>query len=126
MKTAALLALAAAACATSNSAAPGSEPAPAAAEIPLVALPAAGHPTVAFRLAFQAGAVDDPAGKEGLTELTALVMAEGGTEKLDVSELKVALFPFAAEQDFLLDKEETVFVGRCPADAVSRYLPILE
>ncbi len=91
-----------------------------------VGMPAPAHPTVAVRLQFLAGAVDDPPGKEGLTALTADVMAEGGTERLSASELTRALFPMAAELEVVADKETTTFAGRCPRESLARFLPILE
>jgi zinc protease len=121
----------AAACAGSRARGPGAgietRPAP-----PLLAagqrvgIPAPAHPTVALRLLFRTGAVDDPPGKEGLTALTAALMAEGGTEKLSSSELVRALYPMAAELEVVLDKETVVFAGRCPKDSLPRFLPILE
>ncbi|MFL5272418.1 MAG: M16 family metallopeptidase [Anaeromyxobacteraceae bacterium] len=91
-----------------------------------VALPAPSHPTVALRVAFRAGSVDDPPGKEGLTALTAAVLVEGGTEKLASAELARALFPLAAELSANVDKELTVLAGRCPRATLERFLPILE
>ncbi|HEX9289711.1 MAG TPA: pitrilysin family protein [Anaeromyxobacteraceae bacterium] len=92
----------------------------------LVGLPVPAHPTVSVRLFFVSGAVDDPPGKEGLTALTATVMAEGGTVKLGAGELSEALYPMAAELSAVTDKETTVFAGRCPKGALERFLPILE
>jgi zinc protease len=89
-------------------------------------MPAPAHPTVAVRIAFLAGAVDDPPGKEGLTALTAAVMAEGGTERLTAAELTRALYPLAADIEVVADKETVVFAGRCSKDQLDRYLPLLE
>ncbi len=91
-----------------------------------IGLPAPAHPTVALRLLFRTGAADDPPGKEGLTALTAALMAEGGTERLSAAELIRALYPLAAELEVVLDEETVVFAGRCPRDALPRFLPILE
>jgi zinc protease len=74
---------------------------------------------------FTAGSVDDPPGKEGLTALTAALMAEGGTEALSASELTRALYPMAAELDVVQGKETTVFAGRCPKVDLERFLPIV-
>jgi zinc protease len=130
------LAVAAAACACASARGPGQGEIRGQAGPPLVAvqapvpgrigLPAPAHPTVTVRLLFLAGGVDDPAGKEGLTALTAAVMAEGGTEKLSASELERALYPMAAELEVVADKETIVFAGRCPKDSLARFLPILE
>ena len=90
-----------------------------------VALPAPGHPTVAVRLHFAAGSVDDPPGKEGLTALTAAVMAEGGAGTLSSSGVARALYPMAAELEVVLDKETTVFAVRCPEADVERLTALL-
>jgi zinc protease len=37
-------------------------------------------PLIQFRIVFRAGAANDPAGKEGLAELTASMLASGGTK----------------------------------------------
>ncbi len=130
------LALACCACAGPSAQAPGADPDSirTQASPPLVAgrasrlvgLPVPAHPTVSVRLFFVSGAVDDPPGKEGLTALTATLMAEGGTVKLGAGELSEALYPMAAELSAVTDKETTVFAGRCPKGALERFLPILE
>ncbi|WP_044890723.1 M16 family metallopeptidase [Myxococcus hansupus] len=78
-------------------------------------------PIVSFRLVFHTGSVDDPKGKEGLTALTAQLMAEGGTQKLSAAQLLEALYPMAAELDVFVDKEFTTFSGRVHKDFLSRF-----
>ena len=122
-----LCAAAVAACAASRPRDVRTQPAPPLlAGVPRVELPAPSHPTISFRLLFRAGSADDPPGKEGLTALTAAVMAEGGTEKLGSADLVRALYPMAAELEVVLDKETVVFAGRCPEEALPQFLPILE
>lgn len=91
----------------------------------LVSVPSANTPLVVIRIAFQAGSIDDPKGKEGLTALTARMLAEGGTEDLTSAQLLEALFPMAASIDVQTDKELTVFSGTIHVDHVQRYLPLL-
>ncbi len=91
----------------------------------LVQVPSANTPLVVVRVAFQAGSIDDPKGKEGLTALTARMLAEGGTADLTSAQLLVALFPMAASIDVQTDKELTVFSGTIHVDHVPRYLPLL-
>ena len=93
--------------------------------IEVVSLPGPSHPNVAIRIAFRAGAADDPPGREGITALAAEVMAEGGTEKLTSAEIHRALYPMAAEIDAQTDEEMTVFAGRVHKDHLARFLPIL-
>ncbi len=79
-------------------------------------------PIVSFRLVFHAGSIDDPKGKEGLTALTATLLAEGGTRELTSAQLLEALFPMAAELQVLTDKEFTTFSGRVHRDFLPRFL----
>lgn len=81
-------------------------------------------PIVSFRLVFHTGSVDDPKGKEGLTALTAQLMAEGGTQKLTASQLLEALYPMAAELDVFVDKEFTTLSGRVHKDFLTRFQDI--
>ncbi|WP_342380303.1 insulinase family protein [Myxococcus stipitatus] len=90
----------------------------------LVVLARPDTPIVTFRLVFHTGSIDDPKGKEGLTALTATLMAEGGTQKLTSAQLLDALFPMAAELDTSVDKEFTTFSGRVHRDFLPRYLDI--
>jgi hypothetical protein len=49
--------------------------------IPTVLLPIPSSPLVTFRIQFRAGAVDDPAGKAGLTDMTASMTTDAGTTR---------------------------------------------
>ena len=71
----------------------------------------AADPIVNLRVAFLVGSSADPPGLEGLTALTARLMAEA-TADLDAAALDDALFPMAAELSVQVDKDSTVFVGR--------------
>ncbi len=91
----------------------------------VVALPKSRHGSVAIELQFRAGAVDDPAGKAGLTALTATVMADGGTRALDARQLLDALFPMAASVSVRVDKELTTFRTHVHRDHLKQMVPIL-
>ncbi len=118
-------------------AAPAAPPAPKEAPLPaastgakkfggqVVTVPTKGMPLVAFRIVFQAGSIDDPAGKEGITSLAADLMAEGGTTSLTSAQLLEALFPMAASIDVRTDKELTVFYGQVHRDHAERFIPLL-
>lgn len=84
----------------------------------------AADPIVNLRIAFLAGSSADPPGKEGLTGLTARLMAEA-TADLDAAGLADALFPMAAELSVQVDKDATVFVGRVHKDHEAAFLKIL-
>jgi zinc protease len=79
------------------------------AAIELVTLPSPQSPIVAIRAFFRTGSIDDPAGKEGLADLTASVVAEGATAKRSYKELVDALYPLAANVEAIVDREATVF-----------------
>ncbi len=82
-------------------------------------------PVVAFRIGFAAGSADDPAGKEGLTRLTATMMAEGGTQSMTYAELAEKLYPMAASIDVEVDRDETVFVATVPKAEAASFFPLL-
>ena len=82
-------------------------------------------PLVDFRFLFLTGAADDPAGKEGLAELTARMVADAGSEAMTYSEIQQALFPLAAGFGAQVDKEMTVFGGRTHRDNLERYYEII-
>lgn len=84
----------------------------------------AADPIVNLRVAFLAGSAADPAGKEGLTALTARLMTEA-TADLDAAALADALFPMAAELSVQVDKDATVFIGRVHKDHETAFLKIL-
>ena len=88
-------------------------------------LPSKNSPIVTFRILFRVGSIDDPAGKEGLTALTASMLAQGGTRSLNYPELLEALYPMAARIDFQVDKEVVVITGQCHRDHLDRYYPLL-
>lgn len=75
------------------------------------------------RVVFLSGSADDPAGKEGLTALTARLMAEA-TVDADAAALSDVLFPMAAELSVQVDKDVVVFSGRCPRDHKDAFLKV--
>jgi zinc protease len=92
---------------------------------PPVLLPVADDPTVSFKIAFRTGSQDDPAGKEGLANLTAQMLAEGATKSHTYSEILDLLFPMAAGYGVRVDKELTTFSGRVHKDNLEAYTTLL-
>ncbi len=80
---------------------------------------------VDFRILFRTGSVDDPAGKEGLTALTARLMAEGGTASHTYPELLDLLYPMAAGVQVQVDREMTVFMARVHRDHLDAFVPLI-
>jgi len=79
---------------------------------------------VALRIAFEGGSADDPPGKEGLTQLVATTMAEGGTEELTYADLATKLYPLAASIEAHVDRDETVFSATVPVAALEKFYPL--
>ncbi len=73
-------------------------------------------PILTFRVAFEAGSASDDPGREGLTNLTARLMAEGGAGELSFAELSQRLYPMAGSIDVHVSRDETVFVGQVHQD----------
>ena len=112
----ALGAFAAAGCGASGSSAEGTD---------VVALPTPESPLVTLRIGFRTGSVDDPAGKNGLNALTALMMGRGGTESLSFEEITEALYPWSASLRAQFDKEMTVLVGEVHRDHLEPFFAIV-
>jgi zinc protease len=86
-----------------------------------VLMPVAQDPNVAFKLWFQVGSQDDPAGKEGLAALTAAMVSDSGTERRSYDEILAKLFPLAAGYWASVDKEMTVVSGSCHRDKLDEF-----
>lgn len=91
----------------------------------VVESPMPGSGVIALRILFYTGSVDDPPGREGLTALTARLMAEGGTRSMTYPQVLRALYPLAAEIGVHVDREQTVFAAEVHPDNVARLIPIL-
>lgn len=106
---------------------PPAEPQPYAAsgDGAVVKLPIDGAVAVAIQLMFYTGSIDDPVGREGLTALTANLMAEGGTKSRTYPEMLKALYPMAASISVATDKEQVVFSTLAHTDHVDSIVPML-
>jgi zinc protease len=86
-----------------------------------VTLPSPGSPLVAVRALFDVGSIHDPAGKEGLAALTALMVGGAGTAERSYADLADALYPMAAGIDVSSDREVTVLAGEVHRDRLAEY-----
>lgn len=86
-----------------------------------VLMPVAQDPTVSFRIWFQVGSQDDPAGKEGLASLTGALISEGATKKNSYDQILNKLFPLAAGYSDSVDKEMTFVSGQVHRDNVAAF-----
>jgi zinc protease len=108
-------------------AAPAAEPVPApsaASDAQLLEIPVAETPTVALRVVFETGSVDDPSGKLGLCNLTMRAAAEGGTPELTVTQVAELLDPMAASIEVYVGRETTIFSGRVRREDLDAFYPV--
>ncbi len=82
-------------------------------------------PLVTFRMMFMTGAAADPKGKEGLANLTAAMLAGGGTRAKAYDEITNAFYPMASGFGAQVDKEMTVFTGTTHVDNLDRYYALI-
>jgi zinc protease len=101
---------------------PAAEEAP---KIDTVTLPSPGSPLVAVRLMLDVGSIHDPAGKEGLAALTALMVGQAGTAERSYAQLVDALYPMAASIDVATDREVTVLSGEVHRDTLADFTALL-
>lgn len=97
----------------------------AASPIEVVELPGE-SPLVSIRLQFGAGSIYDPAGKEGLAALTALMIGQAGTQSRSYTDLLEALYPMAANIGTATDREISVIGGTVHRDKLAEYTALLE
>lgn len=79
---------------------------------------------VVVKLAFKNGSVSDPAGKEGLTNLTATLLAESGSDSYTKSEIDSLLYPMAAWYGSFTDKEMTTITFQVHEDFANEFYEI--
>ncbi len=80
---------------------------------------------VVIKLMFNNGSISDPPGKEGLTEFTTSMMADGGTKTMTKSQIDDALYPWAASISASVDKEVSIFTFQCPSAYMDKFYPIM-
>ena len=81
---------------------------------------------ITIRLMFRNGSICDPAGKEGLTSMTATMLTEGGTGNMTKKDIREFLFPMAARYGSSVDKEVSVFSFVVPSDYAEQFYPTLK
>ncbi len=82
-------------------------------------------PIISFRIQFLTGAIDDPKGKEGLANLTAAMLAGGGSKKLTYDEIVEQFYPMATGFGYQVDKEMTTFNGSTHVDNLDKYYGLI-
>jgi zinc protease len=89
-----------------------------------VLLQVAEDPTVAFSVWFQVGSQNDPAGKEGLAQLTATLLAEGATTQNSYEQILEKLYPIASGYGVSVDREMTTLRGRTHRDNLDKFFTL--
>jgi len=89
-------------------------------------VPMEGNPFVSFRVLLDVGSANDPAGKEGLCQLTLSLLASGGSKSLTFKEIQKKLYPMAASVGLRVDKEMSVFSGTVHVDNLEKYYTIFK
>jgi len=80
---------------------------------------------IVIKLRFINGSITDPAGKEGITNLTAKVLAAGGTKDLTSTQINDMLYPMAISYYSTTDKEVTYFTFETPSDFIGKFYPVM-
>ena len=95
-----------------------------AAQIKVVELPDK-SPLVSIRLVFLTGSAADPVDQAGVADLTATMLADGGTREMSYKQIVAALFPMAASVSVEVDKEMTTFSGQTHVDNLEVFYKLM-
>jgi zinc protease len=82
-------------------------------------------PQVAFRLLFNVGSANDPAGKEGLAALAASMVTNAGSKSMTTNETGKALYPIAGSFGANVDKEMTTIQGSIHRDNWRKFFDVV-
>lgn len=82
-------------------------------------------PLISVRIQFLTGAVDDPTGKEGAANLTAAMLAQGGSKNLSYEQIVAQFYPLATGFGAQVDKEMTTFAGTTHVDNLEKYYALI-
>jgi zinc protease len=74
-----------------------------------------------IRLVFRNGSICDPAGKEGLTNITADMIVESGTGKMTSTQIRDLIYPWSARMSSFTDKETVTFAFEVPTSHLDEF-----
>jgi zinc protease len=80
---------------------------------------------IVIKLFFRTGSVDDPETRKGIANLTANLVADGGTATLTSTQVQDKLYPMAASISVSVDKEVTIFTFQVHRELLSSFYPIV-
>jgi zinc protease len=81
-------------------------------------------PQLRFKLLFDAGSADDPAGKEGLAVLASSMIARAGSKAMTYEQINKIMYPMAGSFGNQVDKELTTFTGSVHRDNWRKFLDV--
>jgi zinc protease len=81
-------------------------------------------PLINVKLLFGVGSVHDPAGKEGLSALTAAMVTRAGSKAMTIDQIDAALYPMAGSFSSRADKEMTSITGVIHRDNWRKFLDV--
>ena len=81
-------------------------------------------PQLRFKMLFNVGSADDPAGKEGLAVLASSMIARAGSKEMTYEQINKALYPMAGSFGNQVDKEMTTFTGSIHRDNWRKFIDI--
>ena len=76
---------------------------------------------VVIKFMFKNGSVSDPAGKEGLTDITADMIVESGTKNMTSTEIRKLIYPWSASMSSFTDKEVSIFTFEVPTKYLDQF-----
>lgn len=80
--------------------------------------------TIVVKLAFRTGSANDPIGKEGLTNLTAKLITETGSDQYTKTQIDEILYPMAASYRAFTDKEMSTFTFEVHKDHLEKFYEV--
>lgn len=81
---------------------------------------------IVIKLMFRNGSMSDPAGKEGITDLTASLITEGGTKQYTSTQISDLIYPWAASMYSTVDKEVSIFTFSMHRDHFEKFYPVVK
>lgn len=93
--------------------------------IDVVELRQPGSDKIVIKFMFRNGSMSDPAGKEGLTDMTASLITEGGTKQYTSTQISDLIYPWAAGMGASVDKEVSIFTFSMHKDHFDRFYPVI-
>jgi len=94
-------------------------------QVKVIELKKSGSPKIVVKVRFENGSISDPVGMEGITNLTAALMMDGGTTMMTKNQINDLIYPMAAYYYSNTDKEVTTFTFAFPKDFIDDFYPIL-